>query len=145
MSTEIRYNNSVLASLQVGQTATLNCKGKKMLDDVFIVAPEENTTGGAKKYDVSYDMSFYENIGAAYSIIAQPTEIYEGQTVNFVFGSATSEVDPNVEGVAELSFLTPGYLSSTGDKMLYVLSLSNPTGNVNVAFKQQQNQSGGSN
>lgn len=37
---EVKYNNAVIASLEAGQTATLQCNGKKMVGDVKVTAPE---------------------------------------------------------------------------------------------------------
>lgn len=37
---EVKYNNAVIASLEAGQTATLQCIGKKMLGNVVVTAPE---------------------------------------------------------------------------------------------------------
>lgn len=36
MATEIKYNGSTIASLETGQTATLECAGKKMTGDIVI-------------------------------------------------------------------------------------------------------------
>ncbi|MBO7183966.1 MAG: hypothetical protein J6V49_07520 [Bacteroidales bacterium] len=37
---EVKYNDTVIASLEAGQTATLQCNGKKMVGDVKVTAPE---------------------------------------------------------------------------------------------------------
>lgn len=36
----ITYNENVIASLGAGQTATLQCTGKKMIDNIIVTAPE---------------------------------------------------------------------------------------------------------
>lgn len=40
MSVEIKYNDAVIASLEAGQSATLQCNGKKMVGDVKVTATE---------------------------------------------------------------------------------------------------------
>lgn len=49
MAVEVEYNGSVIASLEVGQTATLNCAGKKMKTDFSVTVPGSmgESSGGA--------------------------------------------------------------------------------------------------
>lgn len=41
MATEIKYNGSVIASPEAGQTATLKCQGMKMETDLVVSVPAE--------------------------------------------------------------------------------------------------------
>ena len=46
MATEIKYNGNVIASLEAGQTATLECAGKKMVSDIYIIAQKVEQGSG---------------------------------------------------------------------------------------------------
>ncbi len=46
MATEIKYNGSVIASPEAGQTATLKCAGMKMESDVVVEVAEQTGSGG---------------------------------------------------------------------------------------------------
>ena len=42
----IIYNNELIATLEGGKIATIECEGKKMMTDLVVAAPEINTTPG---------------------------------------------------------------------------------------------------
>ena len=57
MSTEIKYNGSVIASLKGGETATLACAGKLMESNVVVTADSGGGSASVETCSVSFDLS----------------------------------------------------------------------------------------
>lgn len=124
--TEIKYKDTTIP-VEAGQTVTLNTADKKLTGDIEVTAPKESG-GGAKKYNISYDTF------AVTETIAQPTEIYEGQMVHFVFttGAGYLETVTNCEHNLKQY---DRYYSSYYSSWVHCLTLFNPIGDVFVKLQ----------
>lgn len=79
---EVKYNNAVIASLEAGQTATLQCNGKKMVDDVIITAPEVVDNPLPIEVETEIQMNTLllleeTEVGAVYKYTGETTARYE--------------------------------------------------------------------
>lgn len=124
--TEIKYKDTTIP-VEAGQTVTLNTTGKKLTGDIAITAPKESG-GGAKKYSITYVFE-----AAPETIIAQPTEIYEGQTVYFVYAHNPRLMVRNTNCTAPLAEEFYKYRNGS-DGWVCRQEISNPTGDVTVTF-----------
>ena len=81
----ITYNENVIASLGAGQTATLQCNGKKMASDIIVTAPEvaePEVTDSPLPIEVSTadEMTALletAEVGAIYKYTGETTDTYE--------------------------------------------------------------------
>ena len=102
-------------------------KGKNWL--VANAVPVEATA--PQKYSITYDLSALSDV----EILAQPTEIYEGQTVYFVFATNNgfSALESTVTN-CEYEGTTYSKYISTEPYWPTVVAISNPTGDVTVTL-----------
>lgn len=76
----ITYNENVIASLGAGQTATLQCNGKKMIDNIIVTAPEVENSPLPIEVATEEEMnSLLETaeIGDIYKYTGETTDTYE--------------------------------------------------------------------
>lgn len=116
---KVTYNNAVIASLEGGNIATLQCAGKKMIDDITVSAPEiENsplpievateeemnalleTAGIGDIYKYTGETGVYEN-GALYVVEEGEVKTYSLTITNSGSDYLTYGVDVAVASEAE--------------------------------------------
>ena len=80
MANEIRYNGSVIASPEAGQTVTLKCAGMKMESDVVVDVAEIPEIGGGSSGDITVmPLTVTEN--GVYDILYETaTEVWDSNT-----------------------------------------------------------------
>ena len=80
MANEIRYNGSVIASPEAGQTVTLKCAGMKMESDVVVDVAEMPEIGGGSSGDITVmPLTVTEN--GVYDILYETaTEVWDSNT-----------------------------------------------------------------
>ena len=93
MSTIVKYNNT-LTSLSDGQTATLKCKDKKMIDDVIIEVVENSITPG---FNIAYGYDEPEDTSKLWVKCDQPLQVKI--TSDIVIGA--EELDIGVASLPE--------------------------------------------
>lgn len=105
MATEIKYNGGTIASLSAGQTATLDCGGKKMLTDISV----SFGTAGTITYN------------------SKETEVQAGQTATLVCSGKKAVTDIVIVAIAsageESNFtLADGSVLVTADGKVFMAS-----------------------
>ena len=76
----ITYNENVIASLGAGQTATLQCNGKKMASDIIVTAPEIENSPLPIEVATEEEMNALletAEIGDIYKYTGETTDAYE--------------------------------------------------------------------
>lgn len=109
----ITYNENVIASLGAGQTATLQCNGKKMTSDIIVTAPEvaepEITDSPLPIEITSADemtaLLSTAEVGSVYKYTGETTDTYENGAL-YVVGEETSGVKTFRKLLTELTDLT---------------------------------------
>ena len=80
MANEIRYNGSVIASPEAGQTVTLKCAGMKMESDVVVDVAEMPEIGGGSSGDITV-MPLTVTANGVYNILYDTaTEVWDSNT-----------------------------------------------------------------
>jgi len=117
MTTKIKYNNATIASLEVGQTATLPCANKLMQSDIVVTAgsggdsPVTDGTEGLQ-YTLSNDGTYYicTGLGTATDLDIVIASHYNGLPVKEIDDGAfrrkgiTSVVIPDTVLVIKAAF-----------------------------------------
>lgn len=79
MATEIKYNGSVIASPEAGQTATLKCAGMTMESDVVVEVEEQSGAGGTDGGVTVVPLTVTEN-GVYDTYYETDTEVWDSNT-----------------------------------------------------------------
>lgn len=77
---EVKYNDAVIASLEAGQSATLQCNGKKMVGDVVVTAPKPVDNPLPIEIATADEMTALlstAEVGAIYKYTGETTDTYE--------------------------------------------------------------------
>lgn len=89
----ISYNENVIASLGAGQSATLQCNGKKMVGDVKVTAPEVVDNPLPIEISTADEMNALletAEVGSVYKYTGETTETYENGALYVVEEGATT-------------------------------------------------------
>lgn len=117
----ITYNDNVIASLEAGQTATLQCNGKKMVSDVIVTTPEITDSPSPIEIPTEAEMTALletAEIGSVYKYTGETTDTYENGALYIVEAATFSLI------------LSASYSTSTvAGSITYIKLNSQPTSN----------------
>lgn len=91
---EVKYNDAVIASLEAGQSATLQCNGKKMVGDVVVTAPKPVDNPLPIEIASADEMTALlstAEVGAVYKYTGETTDTYENGGLYVVEEVAVAE------------------------------------------------------
>lgn len=104
----ITYNENVIASLGAGQTATLQCNGKKMASDIIVTAPEVTDSPSPIEISTETEMTALletAEVGAIYKYTGT-TGTYENGALYVVEEEVVKTYTLHVGGTGATSFIS---------------------------------------
>ena len=87
MAVEIKYNDTTIANVEAGKTATLTCKDKKMKTDIIIAAPVIEDSATPVEVATADEMATLletAEVGAIYKYTGETTDAYENGVLYMV-------------------------------------------------------------
>lgn len=133
MAMEIKYNGSVIATFEEGQTATIACAGKLMKSDVVVTADSGNVETCSVTFDITCEKSpiviFYTDASMKLikkevknSLFSGTLDCAKGTSVFIANGIPSNEIQyMNVSGNIEGPYNNWPFLLINGDGSVYYL------------------------